>query len=151
MSEQHPLSTASIYARIYELQQECPIVGKSAQGYNYKYTPLDQLWDAVRPLFAKQRIGWTCESGYTTVKGDDMTPAFIYGTMKVIVYNVDKPEQRIVNEYAYRMDKPQDVGKCETYYRRYALLKILGIVSGGEDDDAASVQNNALPRPTVNF
>lgn len=38
---------------------------------------------------------------------------------------------------------PQQLGSCLTYYRRYALLAILGIVASDEDDDG----NHTQPTP----
>ena len=141
----------SVWQRIANLQRECPILGKNSDGYNYKYTTLDSMWKTILPLMEKHGLGWTCQSDMSVAVGADGMGGQLVETMTVTVFNTDKPSDCVQNAYMFPAVNPQKVGSYETYYRRYALTKILGVVSGDDDDGAKASENNTPPAPTVNF
>lgn len=143
-------TTPSVWQRIANLQRECPILGKNSDGYNYKYTTLDSMWKTILPLMEEHGLAWTCVSDMHK-EGDAEGLGGLVETMTVMVYNVDNPDDRVENSYLFPAVNPQKVGSYETYYRRYALTKILGIVSGDDDDGAKASENSTPPAPTVNF
>lgn len=145
-------STPSVWQRIANLQRECPILGKNSDGYNYKYTTLDSMWKTILPLMEKHGLAWTCVSSMDMLGGsDEGMGGQLVETMTVKVYNTDNPSDSVQNTYMFPAVNPQKVGSYETYYRRYALTKILGVVSGDDDDGAKASENNTPPAPTVNF
>ena len=142
----------SVLQRIANLQRECPILGKNSDGYNYKYTTLDSMWKTITPLMEKHGIAWTCVSSMDMQVGaEDGMGGQLMETMTVMVYSTDNPTDTVQNTYMFPAVNPQKVGSYETYYRRYALTKILGVVSGDDDDGAKASENNTPPAPTVNF
>lgn len=143
--------TLSVWRRIANLQREAPILGKNSDGYNYKYTTLDSMWKTILPLMEKHGLGWTCHSVMSVEGGADGMGGQLVETMTVTVFNTDKPSDCVENTYMFPAVNPQKVGSYETYYRRYALTKILGVVSGDDDDGAKASENNTPPAPTVNF
>lgn len=144
--------TPSVWQRIANLQREAPILGKNSDGYNYRYTTLDSMWKTILPLMEKHGLAWTCVSGVDMLGGaEDGMGGQLVETMTVKVYNTDDPSDSVQNTYMFPAVNPQKVGSYETYYRRYALTKILGVVSGDDDDGAKASENNTPPAPTVNF
>lgn len=144
--------TPSVWQRIANLQREAPILGKNSDGYNYRYTTLDSMWKTILPLMEKHGLAWTCVSGVDMLGGtEDGMGGQLVETMTVKVYNTDNPSDSVQNTYMFPAVNPQKVGSYETYYRRYALTKILGVVSGDDDDGAKASENNTPPAPTVNF
>ena len=142
----------SVWQRIANLQREAPILGKNSDGYNYKYTTLDSMWKTILPLMEKHGLAWTCVSSMDILGGTaDGMGGQLAETMTVKVYNTDDPSDSVQNTYMFPAVNPQKVGSYETYYRRYALTKILGVVSGDDDDGAKASENNTPPAPTVNF
>lgn len=146
-SDTHP----SVWRRIANLQREAPILGRNSDGYNYKYTTLDSMWKTILPLMEKHGLGWTCQSDMSVAVGADGMGGQLVETMTVTVFNTDDPSDSVRNTYMFPAVNPQKVGSYETYYRRYALTKILGVVSGDDDDGAKASENNTPPAPTVNF
>ena len=151
MTETTSDAPLSVWQRIANLQREAPILGKNSDGYNYKYTTLDSMWKTILPLMEKHGLGWTCQSDMLVEGGADGMGGQLMETMTVTVFNTDKPSDRVENTYMFPAVNPQKVGSYETYYRRYALTKILGVVSGDDDDGAKASENNTPPAPTVNF
>lgn len=144
--------TPSVWQRIASLQREAPILGKNSDGYNYKYTTLDSMWKTILPLMEKHGLAWTCVSSMDMAGGaEDGMGGQLVETMTVKVYNTDDPSDSVQNTYMFPAANPQKVGSYETYYRRYALTKILGVVSGDDDDGAKASENNTPPAPTVSF
>lgn len=151
MTETTNNTPPSVWQRIANLQRECPILGKNSDGYNYRYTTLDSMWKTILPLMEKHGLAWTCESSMDMPDGMDGMGGQITETMTVTVYNTDNPSDTAQNTYMFPAANPQKVGSYETYYRRYALTKILGVVSGDDDDGAKASENNTPPAPTVSF
>lgn len=151
MTETTSDTTPSVWQRIANLQRECPILGKNSDGYNYKYTTLDSMWKTILPLMEKHGLAWTCQSEMSVEGGADGMGGQLVETMTVKVYNTDNPSDSVENTYMFPAVNPQKVGSYETYYRRYALTKILGVVSGDDDDGAKASESNNPPAPTVNF
>ena len=110
------------------------------------------MWKTIAPLMEKHGIAWTCVSSMDMQGGaEDGMGGQLMETMTVKVYNTDDPSDSVENTYMFPAVNPQKVGSYETYYRRYALTKILGVVSGDDDDGAKASENNTPPAPTVNF
>lgn len=152
MTETTSDTPLSVWQRIANLQREAPILGKNSDGYNYKYTTLDSMWKTILPLMEKHGLAWSCVSAMSVEGGsEDGMGGQLVETMTIIVYNTDNPSDSVQNTYMFPAVNPQKVGSYETYYRRYALTKILGVVSGDDDDGAKASENNTPPAPTVNF
>lgn len=152
MTETTSDTTPSVWQRIANLQREAPILGKNSDGYNYKYTTLDSMWKTILPLMEEHGLAWSCVSSMDMAGGaEDGMGGQLVETMTVKVYSTDNPSDSVQNTYMFPAVNPQKVGSYETYYRRYALTKILGVVSGDDDDGAKASESNNPPAPTVNF
>jgi hypothetical protein len=114
-------------------QSECPVIHKDTKGHNYTYADLTQIHSIINPILRKH--------GLCIVQPLDNEG------IKTILFHVESGESLesftiipkiklgIMNEY-------QSFGSGVTYYRRYALASMLGLITD-KDLDACGVQVEA--------
>jgi hypothetical protein len=122
-----------IHRAIFEIQQECPFIGKDSTNPHFKskYASLEDIWSTLRPLFLKHGLM------VSQVPGD-----IINGNVEVITQLIHvESQQFFLTRGLMPMGKegPQAAGSAITYARRYFLCPMLGIVAG-EDDDAEAAE-----------
>jgi hypothetical protein len=111
-------------------QAELPTaIPRDSQGNGYRYTSLDALIAATRPILTKHGISITQEPTYVQV-GESLRPA--------LVTRMECGDDRSgFTTPLYVLDQTmQGFGAAITYARRYAWAAALGIASE-EDTDAA--------------
>lgn len=120
-------------------QNECPVIHKDTKGHNYTYADLTQIHSIINPILRKH--------GLCIVQPLDNEG------IKTILFHVESGESLesfttipkiklgIMNEY-------QSFGSGVTYYRRYALASMLGLITD-KDLDACGVQVEAKPIPAI--
>ena len=125
------LPKENIYKSLASFQQECPVIHKGTKGYGYSYADLPAIFEVIMPLLKKYNLGFT---------------QLLDGTeLRTILYHT-KSGDTIESCAAI----PQDVqlkgmnafqvyGSAITYFRRYALSSLLGIVTD-KDLDASGEQ-----------
>ena len=125
----------NIYKALAKFQQEVPVLLKGTDGYGYKYIQLEHIIAQINPLLKKHDLGFTQlidGSGLTTVlfhhpSGEDISSSCII------------PECDMKG-----MNKFQSAGAGITYFRRYALSSMLGIIS--DQDTDAKVYTTVAPK-----
>jgi len=109
---------------VQKVRDNMPSVEKNAKGYNYKYTDLPHLWEAIEGVI--KEAGFTvynyCDGEYVVT-----TAIHAYGSV----------QSKLPISFA-KSNSPQDLGGAITYFRRYNLLMLFNVMS--EDDDAAKSQ-----------
>ena len=126
------LPITSIYKALSDFQQDMPIMGQNAQGYGYKYVDLAEITRVITPLLRKHGLGYTqplCDDG--AIK----TILFHYPTGQTIESKVQMP----MGVQLKGMNDFQVYGNAISYFRRYSLSSILGLVSD-KDLDASGEQ-----------
>lgn len=113
-------------------QAELPTaIPRDSQGYGYRYTSLDKLIEATRPIMSKHGIAITQHPGAQVI-GEELRPVLVTTLMV-------GGEQHSFTTPLYVTDKTmQGFGAAITYARRYAWAAVLGIASE-EDTDAATL------------
>ena len=116
-----------------EFQNECPIIHKDTKGHNYTYADLPQIFSVINPLLKKHKL---C---FTQLLDND--------GIKTILFHVDSGEELesftpIPLVKLGAMNEYQSYGSGVTYYRRYALSAMLGLVTD-KDTDAAGASSPA--------
>src|SRR3990167_4877346 len=91
---------------LLRVQREMPVVGKTTQAYNYKYAPIDQVWDVVKETL--QKHGFAIVNEITT-EGVKTTAHHELGDLTSFI-----PFSTLTLE-------PQKKGSEITYARRYNL------------------------------
>lgn len=135
-----------IYQRISNIQQHVDGVTRTTEGYGYKYATLADVWNLVKEGMAANNLGWTATtSPHLQQVGDMLT---IYNEFTIRIFCTDKDNEELTTSYLFEAAGAQTVGSYETYYRRYALLSLLGLTTITDDDGANTIP---IPQPITEF
>jgi hypothetical protein len=111
-------------------QNECPIIHKDTKGHNYTYADLPQIFNTINPLMKKHGL---CFSQLLENDG-----------IRTILFHVESGESletftQIPKVKLGSMNDYQAYGSGVSYFRRYCISSILGLVTD-KDTDAAGTQ-----------
>ncbi len=143
------------YAAMAGFQSECAIVEKrqtanitsrtKGTSFSYGYAAIEDLVDAVKPLFSKFGLSWTAKPEQTK----DTVTAVVHVRHASGHEEITKFTVPIDAESS--MTDPQKAGAALTYATRYAFRAAFGIQTRGEDTDAAGEgekpARRSAPRP----
>lgn len=115
----------NLFKSLAAFQQEVPTIHKGREGYGYSYAELHTILEVVNPLMAKHGLGFT-----QLLSGDNI---------KTIVFHAESGEKiesetTIPKVVLKGMNDYQSFGSGITYYRRYCLSAILGLVTDKDAD-----------------
>jgi hypothetical protein len=115
-------------------QQEVKVIHKGTQGFGYTYADLPKIFEEINPLMQKHGLGFTqlinSQDGLNYLK----TVLFHVETGETIDSNTLIPYVQLKG-----MNDFQSFGSGVTYFRRYCLSSILGLVTD-KDTDASGEQ-----------
>jgi hypothetical protein len=120
-----------LFKSLAAFQQECPPILKETKGYGYNYASLPEILEKINPYMKKFKLGF-----YQSVQDS---------SIKTVVFHVETGEQiessaKLIDNVVLKgMNAFQVLGAQITYYRRYTLSALLGIVTE-EDTDAQGEQ-----------
>lgn len=126
-----------------DFQNECPIIHKDTKGHNYTYADLPQIFSVINPLLKKHKLCFT-----QLLENDGI---------KTILFHVESGESlesftQIPKVKLGSMNDYQAYGSGVTYFRRYALSAMLGIITDKDTDASGTqVREQAKPSPAVNW
>lgn len=109
-----------------EFQQEVPVIHEDTQGYNYTYANLNTIFKTIKPLLNKHGLGFT-----QLLDGKNL---------KTIVYHIETGEtlegsvEIETNVKLASMNHYQVFGSAITYFRRYSLSCVLGLITDKDID-----------------
>lgn len=117
-------SYQSMFEDFQKIQKSMPVIGRNKTGdtggRKYKYADIDKIWEIANPIIAANNFIVTHE---VTAEG-----------VKTIAIHSSGEKLESLISYT-KTDKPQDMGKIITYYRRYNICAIFNIIVADEDDD----------------
>jgi len=122
----------NLFKALADFQQECPVLLKETDGYGYKYIKLDYIIAQINPLLNKHKLGFTQlmeEDGLCTI-------LFHHPSGESIQSHAVIPECSMKGMNVY-----QSTGSGITYYRRYMLSSMLGIISDADTDAKVYTDN----------
>ena len=122
---------ATLWSALSDFQEECPAINKGAKGYGYKYADLPSIMEVINPLLKKHKLVISQPLDGRAI----MTKLVHIPTGEIEFSRIEIPEGVSLKG----MNQFQVDGSAITYYRRYALSSLLGIVTD-EDNDAAGKQ-----------
>ena len=133
-----------LYKALAAFQQECPAIHKGTKGYGYSYASLPEILEVINPLMKKHGLGfYQALVPHAIANADVVGGDFLYTE----VFHIETGKgissyARIPNDVELKgMNKYQVFGSAVTYFRRYALSAMLGIVTDA-DNDAAEVKQD---------
>ena len=129
----------NIYKALADFQFECPVILKDTEGFNYKYADLPAIYKVIMPLLKKNGLGFTQILKSTGIK----TIVFHIETGETLEGFVKIPQ----DVQLAKMNVYQVMGSAYTYYRRYALSAMLGIVTDKDNDMAGEQKKKKIYTP----
>jgi hypothetical protein len=130
----------NLFKALAEFQQEVPVIHKATQGYGYTYADLPKIFEVINPLLKKHGLGFT--QLINSKEGENY--------LSTILFHVESGESLESNTLIpqvelKQMNLYQSFGSGTTYFRRYCLSSILGIVTD-KDTDAGGEQVKPEPK-----
>lgn len=125
---------AAFYAALIGFQNACPVIEKTTTanikpGFSYNYTPLEVIAHAIRPMLDQYQLGYRW---FAAQQGNLLTV-----TCRISHAHGHIEETSLTVPVGVDPQRPAwPVAQSLTYAKRYTLCNALGIVVGGEDDDA---------------
>jgi len=129
----------NIYKALAKFQQEVPVIHKGTKGYGYSYADLPAIFEVINPLLAKHGLGFTQLLGdaqITTLLFHFESGEEIESTMTI----PDDVKLKGMNDF-------QVMGSAITYYRRYSLSAMLGLVTDKDIDAGGEQQPKQSKQP----
>lgn len=131
-----------LYKALANVQQNAPNIAKNKSGYGYKYADLSNIFVHVKPLLKENGLGF-----WQGVNGT---------TLKTVIFHIETGQEIETN-----LDIPQDIslkgqngfqvlGSAITYFKRYQISAMLGIVTDEDTDAQTPTQQpkaKATPKP----
>jgi hypothetical protein len=129
-----------LFKSLAAFQQEVPVIHKATQGYGYTYADLPKIFEVINPLLKKHGLGFT--QLLNSKDGENY--------LATILFHIESGESLesstlIPQVELKQMNLYQSFGSGTTYFRRYCLSSILGIVSD-KDTDASGEQVKHEPK-----
>lgn len=121
----------NIYKALASFQQSCPIIHKDTEGYGYTYADLPKIYSVIMPLLKENGLGFT---QVLKDRGIETTLFHVESGETITGYAEVPTDIELSKMNAYQV-----MGSAYTYFRRYALSAMLGIVTD-KDTDAAGEQ-----------
>lgn len=145
----------TIYKALASFQQEVPVIIKDTSGYGYKYADLPKILEVINPLLKKHNLGFTQLINGSKIK----TILFELESGETIESETDMPIDSLNYEEGLDkkgnkkmllrgfegMNKAQAIGSLITYFRRYALSAILGLVTDADSDGGKVKSSDEVP------
>lgn len=136
----------NLFKALAAFQQEVPVIHKGTQGYGYSYADLPKIFEVINPLLQKHGLGFT----QLISSKDNLN---YIDTVLFHIESGDRIESSTLIPYCQLkgMNDYQSFGSGITYFRRYCLSTILGIVTD-KDTDAAGEQvkiDIKKPKPKI--
>ena len=119
------------YSKLFKVYQRIKKLGVDSKAeagkFSYDYVSLNKFKDIVDPVLEELKVGYT--QPLTIIDGKNC--------LVTIVYDEETGEEIVKSTVILKPrseTNPQDWGASITYFRRYTLFSIFGII-GDKDDD----------------
>lgn len=140
----------NLFKALAEFQQEVPVIFKATTAgsgnFAYQYADLPAIFNVINPLLQKHGLGFTQLTNHK--EGIDY--------LTTVVFHVESGETletslRLLPEVELKGQNIfQSYGSQLTYFRRYGISQILGLVTD-KDTDAVGETTKKKPFPNERF
>jgi len=127
----------SLEKKVADFIQEVPVIFKGSDGYGYKFANWSSILEVVNPLMKKHGIGF--------VQGTRINETLGVTIVYTKVFDADTGDgftSEMILPYDVTMkgmSVPQSIGSMITYFKRYQLSAMLGLVTD-VDLDASDIK-----------
>ena len=134
----------NLFKALAAFQQEVPVIHKGTQGYGYSYADLPKIFEVINPLLQKHGLGFT----QLISSRDNLN---YIDTVLFHIESGDRIESSTLIPYCQLkgMNDYQSFGSGITYFRRYCLSTILGIVTDKDTDAAGEQVKHETKKPAI--
>ena len=134
----------NLFKSLAEFQQEVKVIHKATQGYGYSYTDLPKIFSEINPLMKKHGLGFT--QLINTNEGHNylVTILFHVESGEVLESSTLIPIVELKGMNIY-----QCFGSGVTYFRRYCLSSILGLVTDKDTDASGEQEKHEPKKPAI--
>ena len=129
----------NLFKALADFQQEVPTIHKGTQGYGYSYADLPKIFEVINPLMQKHGLGFT-----QCLNGNDLVTIIFHSESEEKLESVTPiplVQLKGMNDY-------QSFGSGITYFRRYCLSAMLGLVTDKDTDASGEQTGKKLPSLT---
>jgi len=135
----------NLFKSLAEFQQEVKVIHKATQGYGYSYTDLPKIFSEINPLMKKHGLGFTQLINTNDGHNYLVTILFHVESGEVLESSTLVPIVQLkgMNEY-------QCFGSGITYFRRYCLSSILGLVTDKDTNASGEQEKHEPKKPAIN-
>lgn len=144
----------NIIKAIANFQQDCPVILKDTSGYGYKYADLTQIDSVIKPLLAKHGLvivqplnGNTITTTIYHIESGEAIESICNVPFESIKY-VEKNGKTIILGFE-GMNTAQAYGSLITYFRRYTISSLLGLITDKDTDGTGVMQPQPQPTKTA--
>jgi len=134
------LPKENIYKSLAAFQQECQVIHKGTKGYGYSYADLPTILSVINPLLKKHKLGFT-----QLLDGTELRTILFHVTSGDTIESCVAIPQGVQLK---GMNEFQVYGSAITYFRRYAISSLLGIVTDKDTDAGGEQIKPALDEST---
>ena len=138
------INMKNLFKALADFQQECPVIHKDSQAHKYTYADIPKIYEVINPLLKKHSLGFT--------------QPLQDGGIRTIVFHI--PSGETLESFTpiplvsmNGMNDYQAYGSGITYFRRYAISSILGLVTDKDTDAQGSQVGTAksISAPSKDF
>lgn len=133
-----------LFKSLAAFQQEVPVIHKGTQGFGYSYADLPAIFEKINPLLAKHGLGFTQLLNSKDGENYLVTVLFHVETGESIESTTLIPQVELKGMNAY-----QAFGSGCTYFRRYCLSSICGLVTDKDTDASGEQVKHEPKKPTI--
>jgi len=129
----------NLFKALADFQQEVPVILKNSQGYGYQFADLPKIFEVINPLMQKHGLGFT-----QCLNGNDLVTIIFHSESEEKLESVTPiplVQLKGMNDY-------QSFGSGITYFRRYCLSAMLGLVTDKDTDASGEQTGKKLPSLT---
>lgn len=129
----------NLFKALADFQYECPTILKNTQGYGYVFADLPKIFEVINPLMQKHGLGFT-----QLLNGNEIVTIIFHsesGEKLESTTPIPLVQLKGMNDY-------QSFGSGITYFRRYCLSAMLGLVTDKDTDAGGEQTGKKLPTLT---
>ena len=134
----------NLFRSLAQFQQEVKVIYKNTQGYGYQFADLPKIFSEINPLMKKHGLGFTQLINTNEGQNYLVTILFHVESGEVLESSTLVPIVQLkgMNEY-------QCFGSGITYFRRYCLSSILGLVTDKDTDASGEQEKHEPKKPAI--